>query len=345
MMPPMRTALPLILLAACSSNNSGAGDGGPVPDAAHAIDAVHLDAFPDDTAPAIDASPDGPSCGLRAHNSGLTQRSLMLGGLTRTYLVYLPPSADPHTPVPLVVVFHGYTMSGQSMVDVTQYETIADSDHVALAFPDGEGGPNSFGAPWNVGANVCPADGIPPPNATGDDLAFYDAIKADVEADQCVDQQHTFVTGFSMGGYFAHHAGCMRPDLAAVAPHSGGTHDLSACPSVHKPIIIFHGKSDPVIAPGCDDPSSPSAGTGVTPSAAAWAAHNGCGTTTHSVAVEQGTCVYYDGCPADGQVALCTFDNMGHCWAGGPSSSGLYACPGYESATQLEWNFFKTYAW
>jgi hypothetical protein len=35
---------------------------------------------------------------------------------------------------------------------------------------------------------------------------------------------------------------------------------------------------------------------------------------------------------------------MGHCWAGGASGS-VYACANYESATALEWAFFKQYAW
>ena len=60
--------------------------------------------------------------------------------------------------------------------------------------------------------------------------------------------------------------------------------------------------------------------------------------------VQGGTCQIYDGCPADGQVEICTFANMIHCWAGGLGSS-LYSCSGYESATQLEWQFFKDHAW
>jgi poly(3-hydroxybutyrate) depolymerase len=38
------------------------------------------------------------------------------------------------------------------------------------------------------------------------------------------------------------------------------------------------------------------------------------------------------------------FTNMGHCWAGGQGSS-IYTCNPFESATQLEWSFWKTNAW
>lgn len=298
---------------------------------------------PADGAEIADAASDAPSCGQRARTRGLSMRHISAGGLDRTYLVYLPPGSA-NEPMPLVIVFHGYTMSGQMMFDITQYAALADTEHIALAFPDGQGGPNSAGAPWNVGANVCPSTAGPPPSATGDDFALIDAIEDDVAQDQCIDREHQFATGFSMGGYFSHHVGCMRPDIRAVAPHSGGTHELSGCVNDRRPIIIFHGTGDVVIPPGCDDPASVPI-IDVVPSADAWAQHNGCGTATTRRDIQGGHCLHYEGCPAGGQVELCTFDGMGHCWAGGAADAGIYACPTYASATQLEWEFFKTYAW
>jgi len=317
------------LLLACNSGGSGTANDASV---------SALDAAGDPTPPA-----DAPPCGVRDGQRGKTTRTITAGGLERSYIVYLPPDADPDAPLPLVFIHHGYTMSAESMFDITGYRQLADAEGIALAFPDGQGGPDSLNAPWNVGSGVCPSTGGPPPIAPGDDFAMLDAIEADIAQDQCIDTEHTFVTGFSMGGYFSHHAGCMRPDIRAVAPHSGGTHSLDDCVSGHKPIIIFHGKADPLIPAGCDDPSS-LAPLGVTPSAAAWAAKNGCSTSTHDVDVDGGRCTYYDGCPADGQVAICTFDFMGHCWAGGKAGS-IYSCSTYAKATQLEWGFFKGYAW
>lgn len=299
-----------------------------------------------DAAGTVDVAPqpvDAAACGMRTGMRGTTNRMATVAGLARTYIVYLPMGVDPQTPVPLVFVHHGYTMSAQAMVDITGYTQLADREHIAVAFPDGQGGPNSLGAPWNVGTGVCPSSSGPPPLATGDDFAFLDEMKADIAKDQCLDTAHVYVTGFSMGGYFSHHAGCMRPDIRAVAPHSGGTHALDACANAKEPIIIFHGLADTVIPAGCDDPNS-TAPSGGAPSAAAWAVHNGCGSTTTSHAVTGGTCVTYDGCPPGGQVELCTFANMGHCWAGGLGSN-VFACSGYESATDLEWAFFKQYAW
>jgi polyhydroxybutyrate depolymerase len=296
-----------------------------------------------DAAGSSDPPSDAAACGIRTGNRGRTDRTVVAAGLDRTYIVYLPPNADPATPLPLVFVHHGFSMSGEIMFEITGYPALADSEGIALAFPDGQGGPNTFKAPWNVGSNLCPSTGGAPPVATGDDFAMLDAIKADIALDQCLDSDHVYMTGFSMGGYFSHHTGCMRDDIRAVAPHSGGTHAFDDCTTGTKPVIIFHGKSDPLIPNGCDDPTA-TPPPNVTPSATAWATKNGCGTTRTTVDVDGGSCAYYDGCPADGQVAICTFDNMGHCWAGGASGS-IYSCASYESATQLEWQFFKDHAW
>jgi polyhydroxybutyrate depolymerase len=217
-------------------------------------------------------------------------------------------------------------------------------------YPDGEGGPDSLASPWNVkntGQTVCGNGNLA--SATGDDFAFMDAMKADVQQDQCLDANHTYVTGFSMGGYMSEHVGCYRSDIRAVAPHSGGTlAALSDCSTGHVPIILFHGTSDDVIDDGCDDPTA-TAPTGFVASATLWAQKNGCKATYTTVATNgsgggSGQCYVYDGCPADGQVELCTFNGMAHCWAGGAAGDGN-SCPTYADATDLEWQFFKQYAW
>jgi polyhydroxybutyrate depolymerase len=359
---------PFLVLAlgctACGSSGASAGsaadDGGAGDAPAAGFDAAGgaspgresgspVDAGSVDAGPLEGGSPDGDAgpCATRSGQRGLTSRSLTVGGLKRTYLIYLPQTLDPSTPVPFVFVHHGLTMSGQAMYVITQYTALADSEGIGVAFPDGQSGPDSLEAPWNIGSGVCPATGgVPQVSASGDDFAFIEAMKADVLQDQCLDESHVYLTGFSMGGYFAHNVGCMMTDIRAVAPHSGGAHDLSACANAHEPILIFHGDADPIVPDGCDDPGATKPiGWSGPASADAWAAHNGCATTSTTTPVTNGTCTYFDGCPADGQVAYCILHGMGHCWAGGAEDGGIYSCPTYAGATQLEWAFFKQYAW
>jgi polyhydroxybutyrate depolymerase len=304
---------------------------------------------------------DQGNCGMRAGMRGKTSRTLTVDGQMRSYVAYLPKSFDATKPLPFVFVFHGAGMDGAEMYDITQYATLADSDGIAVAFLDGQGTSSASSTttlvPWNVsdnGAAVCGTGNFANNPTASVDFAFMDAVKADITEDQCLDAAHVFATGFSMGGYFTHHVGCDRTDIKGLAPGSGATiASLSSCKTGHVPIIIFHGTSDPLIASGCDDPNG-TAQSGFPPSATLWAEKNGCKTTYTTVAEMgsgggNGQCYVYDGCPADGQVELCTFTGMGHCWAGGGTASGAsgasFSCPTYASATQLEWNFFKQHAW
>src|SRR5690242_5776003 len=90
----------LVLVAACGSP----------PGPAAAVDAAAADATV-----LADATPDSATCGVRSGMRGKTSRMLHVANLDRTYIVYLPAGVDPKTPIPLVYVHHGYTMSGDSM--------------------------------------------------------------------------------------------------------------------------------------------------------------------------------------------------------------------------------------
>jgi polyhydroxybutyrate depolymerase len=259
---------------------------------------------------------------------GKSDQTLMAGGMERTFVYYAPAKLDPNVPAPIVIVPHGWLMSGQQMFDITQYHAIADSEGFILMYPNGQ--PGQLG-PWNVGDGACPSTLAVLPLAAGDDMAFIDGMIAFAEADQCVDRKHVFVSGFSMGGYFSNETGCLRADIAAIGPHSGGSHELDGCPTKRKPAIIFHGELDGLIPAACGKEARDR-----------WVEQNGCSKEVESVDVLGGHCEYSKACPADGQVVLCLFDGMDHGWAGGTGSFGF---PEYESASKLGWEFFKKYAW
>ncbi len=346
------------------AGNSSAGLAGPGP-----VDAAPEGPDPIVTAPAPDAGdmnePDDPidgpiavptDCGTRTGMRGKTSRSVTIGSATRTFIAYLPESASPTTPLPFVYVFHGANQTGQYLYDMTEYAELAESEGIAVVFPDGHdtSSAQSRGAlaPWHVtdGPLVCGAGALVS-NPDASDLDFVDAMRTDIEQDQCIDADHVFATGFSMGGYMSHHIACTRPDFRAAAPHSGGTMaELSSCKTDRMPIIIFHGTADPLIADNCDDPLA-AADPGFPASATLWAEKNGCQSTYQTIPVNgtngsNGSCYVYDGCPADGQVEMCAFQDMAHCWAGASvCESCIGLGPDYPSATKLQWEFFKQYAW
>lgn len=266
---------------------------------------------------------------------GPSSQTVVAAGVPRTMLYYAPLDLDPTTPVPLLIVPHGFDMNGQDMFDITGYAALADRDRFVVVFPEGE--PGSLG-PWNVGAGVCGAGAFA--GAAGDDQAFIDATIEFVARDQCLDRDHVFVSGFSMGGYFANEIGCLRRDIAGIASHSGGTHALTDCPGSMKPVLLLHFEDDELVDYGCG-----------TEARNRWVARNGCNPIDPEVRpVQGGACEYYRECPDHAQVAFCTFNEAptseavaGHAWSGGAPHD--YSHPESASATEISWGFFKEFAW
>jgi polyhydroxybutyrate depolymerase len=272
-------------------------------------------------------------CGSRPARAGEQRRQIVSGGVTRTFITYAPASLDPHQPAPLVLIFHGALMTAESMRDVTGFEELAEAKGFLAVFPNGD--PTLT---WNIrpkDAQVC-GIGELVTNPDADDLGFVDAIIADVQQTQCVDRSHIFATGFSMGGYFSNHLACQRPELLrAAAPHGSGTYKGTCKGRV--PMLILHGSGDLGVDFECGVESRE-----------LWVTRNSCSAQVEREPIEGGHCERHVGCPKDGDVTFCQFDDMCHGWAG--HGTGSLFCtwdfgsgPGYEDATALIWRFFEAH--
>jgi len=324
---------------------SAADGAGPVP-------SVGGDAsLPPSAAGASDASLPTPDAGVIAASCqgkpgarrGKSNQTLMAGGARRSFVYYAPKNLDPNKPAPLVILPHGTNMSGQGMYDITRYAALADREGLVVIFPDGASGPGSF-VPWNVGSGVCGLGAVVA--GSSNDQPFVEELIKFAEQDQCIDSRHIFMTGFSMGGYFSHETACLSTKLAAIGPHSAGTHDLSRCTGKRLPVIMFHFTSDSLIDYACGADARDQ-----------WVKRNGCTKAgPEIVPVKGGKCEYYKNCMPNAQVAFCSFDApsfaddglpSGHGWSGGAKEGGesFAAITGSESSTELGWAFFKKYAW
>jgi poly(3-hydroxybutyrate) depolymerase len=153
------------------------------------------------------------------------------------------------------------------------------------------------------------------------------------------------MTGFSMGGYLSNETGCLRPDFKAVAPHSGGAHDLSGCVTQHKPVLVMHFS-------GRAHPLSVWAAGARSLGCAQWLPGRATGRESgqgRQLRVLQGL-----SSRRPGGVLLVHHSGgahehafPGHAWSGGVTTGtgAAYAMPETESATELSWDFFKIYAW
>jgi polyhydroxybutyrate depolymerase len=280
----------------------------------------------DESTATADTGPAAPTCSGMPGLPGTTDHELDVAGVGRTFRVHLPVDLDPDEPVPVVLAFHGYTMSGVVMQDVTGWDAVADREHFAVVYPDGDQG--LLGGPWNVGAGVCGAGAFG--TSDGADFEFVVALLDALATVQCIDRDRVFATGFSMGGYFTHHLACEGPvPLRGAAPHSAGTYD-GPCANGPVPVMILHGDADPLIVPACGEQA-----------AANWLERNACPTATPApAAVEGGACLTVEGCAGGTSVAHCSFVGMDHGWAG--STDRLYGGGAqYEDGVELIWGFFS----
>lgn len=306
--------------AAEGASDSGPGESPPTPNDPHGVDAgVAADAGVSDVPKSCEGKP-----GILR---GKVQASVSVGGVTRTFIYYAPEGIHPNTPVPLVLSPHGFGMTAENEYTLTRFKELADVEGFVAIFPDG-----SAGAPWNVGAGVSGV-GTLVNNPSSNDQGFVDAMIDYAKADQCIDEKHVFLSGFSMGGYFSNEVGCVRSDIAGIGPHSGGSHDLASCTGSIKPVILFHGARDPLITYKDNGLLARDR----------WVARNGCSNEADSMAVKGGHCDYHRGCPAHSQVVFCHFDQMVHAWAGGAGT--INSDPTVESASALAWKFWREYAW
>ena len=163
-----------------------------------------------------------------------------MGGVSRSYVLHVPPAYDGSKPVPLLVDFHALTGSGAQERGISPYPDETDPEGAVMAFPTGLAGPS--GAAWNVGpccvANV-------------DDVAFARALVAQVSTTACIDPKRVYAAGVSMGGGMAHYLACHAADVfAAVAPSAFDLmqENVGDCqPPRPITVISFRGSADTLV--------------------------------------------------------------------------------------------------
>jgi polyhydroxybutyrate depolymerase len=191
----------------------------------------------------------------------------------RPYTLNVPSGYDPTKPTPLVVMFHGYTVNG-SVEEELYMDLTAASDASTFLYAYGDGTVDKTGNRfWNATNACCDLYSIPV-----DDVAYFDAIVADVSSKYNVDRKRIYEVGHSNGGFMGHRLACDRAStLAAVVSLAGAQwDDPNKCqPSEPVSIVELHGDADTVVIYGGGSTTE-----GTYPSAPAtvniWGAKDGC---------------------------------------------------------------------
>lgn len=182
-----------------------------------------------------------------------TPGSMTYGGLTRTWLVYAPPSYDGTRAFPLVVALHGGGGTAERVAAEHGWDTVADRARVLVAYPNGVL-PLGPGYKWNIFS----WDDAP------DDDGFLLALVERLGQDYLVDPDRVYMTGHSNGASMTNTFAFAHDDvLAAIAPAQGSfmtslgidpnapTHPR---PSRPLPVWIWRGSTENQTVPGATEP-------------------------------------------------------------------------------------------
>ncbi len=186
-----------------------------------------------------DSDPDLPSA-----NQTFPEVPRKVFGGERPVNLQVPTAYTSSTPVPLLIILHGYGANGMFQQQYLRFGPLVESQGVLIAAPDGtlDGGSRRF---WNATDACCNFSG-----STVDDVAYIRGLIADIRTDYNVDRRRIYLFGHSNGGFMAQRLACEAAgEIAAIVSLAGATFaDPERCaPTRPVSILNIHGDADATI--------------------------------------------------------------------------------------------------
>ncbi|ORX40577.1 carbohydrate esterase family 1 protein [Kockovaella imperatae] len=245
----------------------------------------------------------------------VTNVTIESGGLTRSYLVFVPPTYDPLLPTPLILSYHGGLQTAMDQLELDEFTKPYFNNDSFVIYPQG------IDERWQ---------GVPGDHVN--DLGFTTDILNSVQSSYCLDLTKIGASGKSDGAGFVNLLACdatLSSRIAAFAPVSGAYYidKLPCYPDTitipcnasrsDVPILAFHGGADNIIAyDGGErkDECLPSIPHWIRE----WAARDGLSETNTTVPFAEDAVIYKYGsttnCTSGGLVNLVYDSVNGHDW-------------------------------
>jgi len=290
----------------------------------------------------------------------------------RPYDVHVPASYDSQTPLPVVVAFHGGGGSSQHGAEMSCPDgdpvnseclhSVGSREGFATVYPNGTGFLplrrlrtwNAGGSPpeWNCASGRACSEGV-------DDMAFVDALIADIASWLNVDRTRVYAVGLSNGAAISHRIACERSeDFAAVVGVAGSNQfstGADCVPTRGIGVLQIHGTADPCWTFETSDSrclGSDGKKLGAVESVTGWAERLDCGSDpaesdlpdrvddgTHSTVTE------WSGCRDGVSVQLLTVHGGGHTWPNGSPAfdTGRVGLVARDFGSEVVWEFLSTH--
>jgi polyhydroxybutyrate depolymerase len=218
------------------------------------------------------------------------RRTVMVDGIEREFIVYVPWKSRNVENLPVVFMLHGTSGDGEEFFSRSGWREMADSEGLIAVFPSSlrycyfeddvtvngifEPNERKTFSKWNAGklgdptklplctaaqiATLPPATRAAVDHPLADDVAFFDRMVADLNQNFRVNPKRMYVSGFSSGGQMSTRLAMERSTVfAALASAAGGTWEPMPLAARPPSFIYSVGEVDPNVTSGWGIPSVP----------------------------------------------------------------------------------------
>lgn len=172
-----------------------------------------------------------------------TNRTIMVDGLQRQYIVHLPPAFNTLEKLPVIFALHGGGGTAKSAVSFYGLEPLADKNNYIVVYPD------AVNKAWKIPGMATRVKGV---DTSVNDLQFMNVLLDTMIAEYKADPQKVFLTGISRGAMFSFYlADAINERVTAIAAVSGGISQTQfPTYSFQRPIpvLMINGTKDPLVS-------------------------------------------------------------------------------------------------
>lgn len=266
--------------------------------------------------------------------------TITVDGISRSYLINLPPNYYDSSGFSLVIAMHGGGGSAQQFEKSSRLSDKANASGFMVVYPNGTG----LIQTWNAGS-CC---GYAVTNRV-DDVKFISSLIDQLISTYKINPKKIYATGHSNGGMMCYRLACkLANKIAAIAPNSSTMVETAPCnPSRPVPILHMHSKLDQNV--------NYKGGIGIGISGVyyppvdsvlnVFSLINKCSNPSQVVISNPlYTFTKWSSCTNNVTIQYYLTNDGGHAWPGGlPGSAGADMPSTAINANDLLWDFFQQY--